>query len=51
MEAAELAEQKAAADPAKPDDEFEPTPEEVAIESESDDFDTDVEVAAEEQEL
>ena len=51
MEAAELAEQKAAAEPAKPDDEFEPGPAEIAIESESDDFDTDVEVAAEEQEL
>jgi large subunit ribosomal protein L9 len=51
MEAAELAEQKAAAEPTKPDDEFEPGPAEIAVEAESDDFDTDVEVAAEEQEL
>ena len=51
MQAAELAEQKAAAEPVEPDEEFEPGPAERAIESESDDFDTDVEVAAEEQEL
>ena len=51
MEAAEIAEQKAAAEPTAPDDEFEPGPAERAVESESDDFDTDVEVAAEEQEL
>jgi large subunit ribosomal protein L9 len=51
MEAAEIAEQKAAAEPEAVDDVFEPTPAERAIESESDDFDTDVEVAAEEQEL
>jgi len=51
MEAAEIAEQKAAAEPSAPDDEFEPGPAERAVESESDDFDTDVEVAAEEQEL
>jgi len=51
MEAAEIAEQKAAAEPSAPDEEFEPGPAERAVESESDDFDTDVEVAAEEQEL
>jgi len=51
MEAAEIAEQKAAAEPSAPDDEFEPGPAERVVESESDDFDTDVEVAAEEQEL
>jgi len=51
MEAAEIAEQKAAADPVAPDEEFEPGPAERAIESESDDFDTDIEVAAEEKEL
>jgi large subunit ribosomal protein L9 len=51
MAAAELAEQKAAAEPAAPDESFEPGPAEIAIESESDDFDTAVEVAAEEQEL
>ena len=51
MEAAEIAEQKAAAEPTKLDDEYEPGPAERAIESESDDFDTDVEVAATEQEL
>jgi large subunit ribosomal protein L9 len=51
MEAAEIAEQKAAAEPSAADDEFVPGPAERAIEAESDDFDTDVEVAAEEQEL
>jgi large subunit ribosomal protein L9 len=51
MEAAEIAEQKAAAEPSVADDEFVPGPAERAIEAESDDFDTDVEVAAEEQEL
>jgi len=51
IEAAEIAEQKAAAEPSAPDEEFEPGPAERAVESESDDFDTDVEVAAEEQEL
>ena len=51
MEAAEIAQQKAVAEPSAPDDEFEPGPAERAVESESDDFDTDVEVAAEEQEL
>ena len=51
MEQAELEAQKAAAEPTAPDEEFEPGPAERAIESESDDFDTDVEVAAEEQEL
>ena len=51
MEAAEIAEQKAAAEPSAADDEFVPGPAERAIEAESDDFDSDVEVAAEEQEL
>jgi large subunit ribosomal protein L9 len=51
MEAAELAEQHAAAEPAQADDEFEPGPAEIAVESESDDFDETVEAAAEEQEL
>jgi len=59
MAAAELAAQQAAAPPesaaAELDeldaDEFDATPEERLIESESDDFDTDVEVAADEQEL
>ena len=51
MQAAELAEQKAAAEPVAPDESFEPGPAERAIESESDDFDTDVEVAADEEEL
>ena len=60
MEAAELAEQKAAAAASKSTDaelgeldadEVHPTPEERLIESASDDFDEAVEVAAEEQEL
>jgi large subunit ribosomal protein L9 len=51
MEAAELAEQQAVAEPAQADDEFEPGPAEMAAESESDDFDETIEVAAEEQEL
>src|SRR5579864_6217867 len=38
-EAAELAEQKAAAEPTKPDDEFEPGPAEMLEEAASDDFD------------
>ncbi|MGH3000234.1 MAG: 50S ribosomal protein L9, partial [Gaiellaceae bacterium] len=42
VEAAELAAQKAAAEPAAPDDAFEPGPAEIAIESESDDFDAAV---------
>jgi large subunit ribosomal protein L9 len=50
-EQAELAAQKAAAEPTTVDEGFEPGPEERQIESESDDFDTDVEVAADEQEL
>jgi large subunit ribosomal protein L9 len=58
-EAAELAAQKAAAAPESADaelreldkDEVDPTPEERLVESESDDFDEAVEVAAEEQEL
>jgi large subunit ribosomal protein L9 len=59
MAAADLAAQQAAAPPESASaelgeldaDEFDATPEEREIESESDDFDTDVEVAAEEQEL
>ena len=59
MAAAELAEQQAAAAPESgPAEEFEleteeidAGPEDVAVESESDDFDTDVEAAAENQEL
>jgi large subunit ribosomal protein L9 len=59
MAAAELAEQQAAAPPESgpaeelevEDEELTPAPEDLAAESESDDFDTDVEVAAEEQEL
>ena len=59
MAAAELAAQQAAAAPESgPAEEYEleaeeiePTAEERAVESESDDFDTDVEVAAENQEL
>ena len=59
MAAAELAAQQAAAPPESAAaelgeldaDEFDATPEERLIESESDDFDTDVEVAADEQEL
>ena len=51
MAAAELAEQQAAAEPAAPDESFEPGPAEIELESESDDFDTAVEVAAEEKEL
>jgi large subunit ribosomal protein L9 len=59
MEAAELAEQKAEAAPESADaelgefdkDEVDPTPQERLVESESDDFDEAVEVAAEEQEL
>ncbi len=51
MEAAELEAQKAAAEATAVDKAFEPGPADRAIESESDDFDTDVEVAAEEQEL
>jgi large subunit ribosomal protein L9 len=51
MEAAEIAEQQAAAEPTKPDDEFEPGPAEIAEEAASDDFDETIEVAAEEQEL
>ena len=50
MEQAEIAE-KAAAEPAAADDAFEPGPAEIAIESQSDDVDEAVEVAAEEQEL
>lgn len=50
MEQAELAE-KAAAEPDAADDAFEPGPAEIAIASESDDFDEAVEVAADEQEL
>jgi large subunit ribosomal protein L9 len=50
-EQAELAAQKAAAEPTTVDEGFEPGAEERQIESESDDFDTDVEVAADEQEL
>ena len=59
MAAAELAAQQAAAPPESGAaeeyevvvEEITPSPEEVAIESESDDFDESVEVAAEEQEL
>ncbi len=59
MAAAELAEQQAAAPPESgpaeelevEDEELTPAREDLAAESESDDFDTDVEVAAEEQEL
>ena len=59
MAAAELAEQQAAAAPESgPAEEYEveaeeiePTSEDVAVESESDDFDTDVEVAANNDEL
>lgn len=51
MEQAEIAEQKATAEPTAADEAFEPGPAEIAIESESDDFDEAVEVAAEEQEL
>jgi len=50
MEQAEIAE-KAPAEPAAADDAFEPGPAEIAIESQSDDVDEAVEVAAEEQEL
>ena len=59
MAAAELAEQQADAPPESGAaeeyevvaEEIEPSPEDVAVESESDDFDEAVEVAAEEQEL
>jgi len=59
MAAAELAEQQAAAPPESGAaeeyevvaEEIEPSPEDVAVESESDDFDEAVEAAAEEQEL
>src|SRR5437868_11137578 len=47
-EAAELTAQKAEAEPEAPDEAFEPGPAERAIESQSDDFDEAVEVAADE---